>query len=126
MTNKHGDLKTTRESGKIPNLFIVGAPKCGTTSLHYWLSQHPEIFMSDPKEPFYFCKDLHEEADNLHGYKVNYFKYRDEESYLQIFQNAKNEKIRVKFNSIRIIPGFGLIFSIILWPYPGGDDQKHC
>jgi hypothetical protein len=29
---------------KYPNFFIVGAPKCGTTSLHYWLSQHPEIF----------------------------------------------------------------------------------
>ncbi len=40
-----------------PNLFVVGAPKCGTTSLHYYLAQHPEIFMSNPKEPYFFGKD---------------------------------------------------------------------
>jgi hypothetical protein len=29
---------------KIPNLLLVGAPKCGTTSLLYWMRQHPEIY----------------------------------------------------------------------------------
>ena len=43
---------------KKPNLFIVGAPKCGTTSLHGYLAEHPRIFMSVPKEPCYFDKDL--------------------------------------------------------------------
>ena len=39
----------------LPNLFILGAQKSGTTSLHGYLSQHPEIFMSYPmKEPGYF------------------------------------------------------------------------
>jgi Sulfotransferase family len=38
------------------NLFIVGAAKCGTTSLHYYLSQHPDIFMSPVKEPNYFSE----------------------------------------------------------------------
>jgi Sulfotransferase family len=39
-----------------PNLFLVGSMKCGTTSLHNYLAQHPQIFMSrDPwKEPAYF------------------------------------------------------------------------
>ena len=37
-----------------PNLFILGAPKCGTTSLVSWLGQHPEIFVSPKKEPHYF------------------------------------------------------------------------
>ncbi len=36
----------------------MGAPKCGTTSLYFYLREHPEIFMSVPKEPLYFCKDL--------------------------------------------------------------------
>lgn len=37
------------------NLVILGAQKCGTTSLHQALSQHPEVFMSHPiKEPGYF------------------------------------------------------------------------
>lgn len=42
----------------LPNFFIVGAPKCGTTALHAYLAQHPDVFMSDPKEPHYFGSDL--------------------------------------------------------------------
>lgn len=41
----------------IPNFFIVGAPKAGTTSLYKYLSQHPEIFMSEIKETNYFSFD---------------------------------------------------------------------
>lgn len=40
-----------------PNLFVVGAPKCGTTSLCDYLGQHPEIFISPEKEPLFFCTD---------------------------------------------------------------------
>ena len=43
---------------KDPNFFIVGAPKCGTTSLHGWLAKHPEIYMSSIKEPHYFSTDF--------------------------------------------------------------------
>jgi len=43
---------------KVPNFFIVGAPKCGTTSLYNYLKQHPQIFMCPIKEPFYFSKDF--------------------------------------------------------------------
>src|SRR4029078_338240 len=41
-----------------PNLFIVGAPRSGTTALHAYLSTHPDVFMSDPKEPMYWADDL--------------------------------------------------------------------
>jgi hypothetical protein len=44
--------------GKLPNFFIVGAPKCGTTALYSYLRQHPQIFMSPHKEPTFFGKDL--------------------------------------------------------------------
>jgi len=38
-----------------PNLFLVGAQKCGTSSLHHYLDAHPDIFMSKPlKEPGYY------------------------------------------------------------------------
>lgn len=39
---------------KKPNLFLIGAMKSGTTSLHELLAVHPEIAMSEPKEPCYF------------------------------------------------------------------------
>lgn len=39
---------------KKPNFFIVGAPKCGTSSLAAWLDSHPEACVSKPKEPHFF------------------------------------------------------------------------
>ena len=41
----------------LPTFLIVGAPKAGTTALHAALSQHPEVFMSQPKEPKYWLCD---------------------------------------------------------------------
>ncbi len=41
---------------KKPNFFIIGAAKCGTTSLYTWLKQHPEIGMSKNKEPAIFSR----------------------------------------------------------------------
>jgi hypothetical protein len=51
--------------GARPNLFIIGAMKCGTTSLHRYLGAHPDIFMCEPKEPGYFVEELNwsREAD---------------------------------------------------------------
>jgi len=63
------------------NFFIIGAPKCGTTSLAAWLAEHPNIFIPPVKEPFFFSTDirqgyihtwnaylhLFDEADSVHG-----------------------------------------------------------
>lgn len=38
----------------LPNLIIIGSMNCGTTSLHQYLDLHPEIQMSNPKEPCFF------------------------------------------------------------------------
>jgi hypothetical protein len=38
----------------LPTFFIIGAPKAGTTSLHHYLDQHPEVQMSAVKEPQFF------------------------------------------------------------------------
>ncbi|HEX2919376.1 MAG TPA: hypothetical protein VHN81_12720, partial [Edaphobacter sp.] len=57
---------------KLPNFFIVGAPKAGTDDLYYQLDQHPQIYMSPLKEPCFFssevrperfCKELQEAAE---------------------------------------------------------------
>lgn len=65
---------------RIPNLFIVGAAKSGTTSLWYLLRQHPNIFMQEDrlfKEPGYFS----------HLRRMN-----SEDKYLKLFSSAKDEK----------------------------------
>ncbi len=41
-----------------PDLFIVGAPKCGTTALYTYLRRHPEVYMAPIKEPHFFGSDL--------------------------------------------------------------------
>lgn len=42
----------------LPNFLIVGAAKSGTTSLHAYLSRHPDVLMSTPKEPKYFSNKI--------------------------------------------------------------------
>jgi hypothetical protein len=52
-----------------PGHFLVGAPRCGTTSLGLYLRTHPEVCFSDPKEPHFFShvwrqrtpRDIHAE-----------------------------------------------------------------
>ncbi len=75
-----------------PNLFIVGQPKSGTTALHRFLGQHPEIYMSSIKEPHFFCSDFHLESDRAYG-KQRFFDFRSESAYLQLFAKAGNAKV---------------------------------
>jgi hypothetical protein len=49
-------------AGRLPDFFVVGAPKAGTTSLYRYLGQHPEIFLSPLKEPCYFAPEIHPDA----------------------------------------------------------------
>src|SRR6476646_1341060 len=44
--------------GRKPNLFIVGAMKCGTTAWYEYLRSHRDVFMPDLKEPGFFAFDL--------------------------------------------------------------------
>ncbi len=44
--------------GRVPDFFIVGQPKSGTTALYEMLRSHPQIFMPDLKEPRFFASDL--------------------------------------------------------------------
>lgn len=40
--------------GRVPDFLVVGSMKCGTTSLHHYLSCHPQVWMSRPKELCFF------------------------------------------------------------------------
>jgi hypothetical protein len=57
---------------KLPNLLIIGSPKCGTTSLHSILGQHPEIYVTPAKEAHFFDRDVYN--NGLQWYLENYFK----------------------------------------------------
>jgi Sulfotransferase domain len=52
-------VTATYVSGRrVPDFFIVGHAKCGTTALYDMLGRHPQIFMSEVKEPRFFSTDL--------------------------------------------------------------------
>jgi hypothetical protein len=57
---RHLDRRRRRAErhGALPNLIVIGGLKCGTTSLHHYLSLHPEIAMSRPKELNFFVAEL--------------------------------------------------------------------
>ncbi|MBT6687182.1 MAG: sulfotransferase [Bacteroidetes bacterium] len=68
---------------KKPNFFILGAPKCGTTSVASWLNDHPNIFISPMKEPNYFNTD------------AKRFIILDDLEYLNLFSKATEKHLRV-------------------------------
>jgi ATP-binding cassette, subfamily B, bacterial len=49
-----------RARARVPDFFIVGHPKSGTTALYEALRRHPQIYMPDGKEPWFFAPELHE------------------------------------------------------------------
>jgi hypothetical protein len=56
---------------RVPDFFIVGHQKCGTTALYRMLREHPQLFMSDVKEPRFFVSELlrpERELSTLKGY----------------------------------------------------------
>lgn len=75
----------------IPTFFIVGAEKCGTTALHRHLSRHPQIFMSEPKEPSFFLAEDHRYVtQDLGG--MSHSPIRTLEEYESLFATAADAK----------------------------------
>ena len=62
------------EKDRLPNLFVIGAPKCGTTTMFSYLNNHPDISPSIVKEPAFFDKDRNfsEQNDVLHDALLGY------------------------------------------------------
>lgn len=85
--------------GRKVNLFIVGAAKCGTTSLHYYLSQHPDIFMCPVKETHHFADEIikgNSEVNLKHIKKdrtYHTYHIEDRREYDFLFSDIKNETI---------------------------------
>ena len=77
-----------------PNFLIVGPQKSGTSSLYHYLKQHPEVFLSSVKEPFYFTSDIIKnisKQDPMLKSIMNYIHF-DRSKYFKLFDEAKNEK----------------------------------
>ncbi|MGO9444363.1 MAG: sulfotransferase family protein [Thiobacillaceae bacterium] len=73
-----------------PNLFLIGAMKSGTTTLHELLAPHPQISMSEPKEPCYFV-----EPNMLKAHWPEMWQrgiWKSEEAYLALFPEKSSAR----------------------------------
>jgi len=70
--------------GRMPDFFIVGHPKSGTTALYRMLKAHPQVFMPSLKEPLYFSSDMRARFDTPRSQKLPHTL----EAYLALFAGA--------------------------------------
>jgi len=78
-------MTARRVTMRHPNFFIIGAPKCGTTSLYEHLGRHPRVCMASNKEPYFFCSDLP-------GYRERSSRVTTERDYLALFSHATDRQ----------------------------------
>lgn len=79
----------------LPDFLIIGAGKSGTTSLDFYLNQHPGIFMPEVKEPNFFAYESHSlldfsDADTRKHYEDS---ITDIKSYVALFENADESSL---------------------------------
>lgn len=70
------------QSNKTIDFFIIGAPKCGTTALNQYLSDHDDVFMG-PKEMNYFLSD----SPDIYPH------FQNEENYFSTFADAQKGQL---------------------------------
>ncbi len=74
--------------GRVPDFFIVGHHKSGTTALYEMLRRHPQIYMPDVKEPRFFAQDLRFQFEpNRTDSSPQSF-----EEYLSLFDDARADQ----------------------------------
>lgn len=76
----------------LPDFLLVGAAKSGTTSLYQYLKQHPQIYMSENKEPWFFSfADIYKE--DVHNFSGKGDIVTDFMKYVNLFSGATNEQV---------------------------------
>ena len=75
----------------LPNFIISGFPKCGTTSLHYYLSEHPDIYMPDQKELHFFTNKIFSDENKGAGDAILAKTHiKNLKDYKKCFEKGKN------------------------------------
>jgi hypothetical protein len=75
---------------RVPDFFIVGHQKCGTTALYAMLRNHPQIFMPARKEPRYFATDL---RSRFPARSPETRRLRTLDGYLSLFAEASSDQL---------------------------------
>jgi hypothetical protein len=79
-----------------PNFFVVGAARCGTTALAEMLRQHPDVFITQPKEPHFLAFAGHPPSFDGPGDEaiINRIAVTDPEAYRALYSSAAGRRAR--------------------------------
>lgn len=97
----------------LPNFIVIGAAKCGTTSICELLGKHHDVFMCSPKEPYYFCREKDYEEEEVKIWYESLFAEADSFTAIGEGSTAYTHPRVSKLTAGRIaeaIPGCKLIF----------------
>jgi hypothetical protein len=72
---------------RLPNFFLIGHEKCGTTALYRILRSHPQIYMPELKEPRFFARDADWPQQGMGPYP------RTLDAYLDLFAEAGEDQL---------------------------------
>lgn len=74
---------------KLPNFILAGFPKCGSSSLYYYLKAHPEIFLPEQKELHYYVREELKERNKGPGdSKYETYHVTSKEAYNEHYRGA--------------------------------------
>ena len=93
LRTKHRYFDLNMNLNYLPNVIIAGAPKCGTSSLYFWLSAHPEVKASMVKETFFFADDV-----NRFNKNANIIEH-SLEAYSSYFNSKKSDQKKVRLEA---------------------------
>jgi hypothetical protein len=99
------------DAGPLPTFITIGTMKGGTSSLHSYLREHPEIGMSTPKETDFFCKPDHD------GHDLDWYRGLFSGSGPQFGESSPNYTKRHLFDGVveriqTVLPDIRLIFMV--------------
>src|SRR5690348_14667920 len=88
-----------------PNFLILGPPKCASTSLHFYLSQHPEVYMPEEKEINFFTRHYEKGLEFYEQYfsKANGAKAIGEATPAYSFMPFAADRIKKHYPDIKLI-----------------------
>lgn len=77
---------------KLPNFIVSGFPKCGSTALHYYLNEHPDIYMPKQKELHFFThKILSKQNQGVGDKEIKKTQIKTLKKYKDCYKDVKNE-----------------------------------
>jgi hypothetical protein len=82
--------------GRVPDFFIVGHAKCGTTALYELLRAHPQVFMSPVKEPQFFARRVARPGERLADvprFELTGLQEETLEQYLALYADARPDQL---------------------------------